>query len=244
MFGMSAATAALVGAGAATLGGALISSNAASNAADSQAQGTAKGIAENARQFDVTQANQAPYLAAGKTALGTLASENDTPLDQSKIQMDPGYQFGLTQGQQAIDRKTAAGGGRISGAALKEAAQYGTDYATTGYSAAYGRANQARTDRLNRLAALAGVGQTATQNVGALGAQTAGSNSALMVAAGNNAGAATLAQGNIWGNAGNQIAALYGRGSTTSGSNPYTADNRYSGGNDGYTMPNGESLGT
>lgn len=211
------------------VGGALIGSNAASNAADSQAQGTASGIAENARQFDITQANQAPYLAAGKTALGTLASENDTALDPSKIQMDPGYQFGLTQGQQAIDRQTAAGGGRISGAALKAAAQYGTDYATTGYSAAYSRQNQARTDRLNRLAALAGVGQTATQNVAAHGASTAGANSALMVAAGNNAGAAQLAQGNIWGNAGNQIAALYGRNAGTGftpnvngvGANPY-----------------------
>lgn len=216
-------------AAAGVVGGALISSSAAGNAADSQAQGTASGIAENARQFDVTQANQAPYLAAGKTALGTLASENDTPLDQNKIQMDPGYQFGLTQGQQAIDRKTAAGGGRISGAALKEAAQYGTDYATTGYSAAYSRQNQARTDRLNRLAALAGVGQTATQNVAVHGASTAGANSALMVAAGNNAGAAQLAQGNIWGNAGNQLAALYGRGSNSGftpnvngvGANPY-----------------------
>jgi hypothetical protein len=204
-------------AAAGVVGGALISSDAAGDAADSQAQGTASGIAENRRQFDITQANQAPYLAAGKAALGTLASENDTALDPSKIQMDPGYQFGLTQGQQAIDRQTAAGGGRISGAALKAAAQYGTDYATTGYSAAYSRANQARTDRLNRLAALAGVGQTATQDIGALGARTAGANSALMVAAGNNAGAAQLAQGNIWGSAGNQIAALYGRGAGIGG---------------------------
>lgn len=216
-------------AAAGVVGGALISGNAAGNAADSQAQGTANGIAENARQFDITQANQAQYLAAGKTALGTLASENDTPLDQSKIQMDPGYDFGLKQGQQAIDRKTAAGGGRISGAALKEAAQYGTDYATTGYNAAYSRQNQARTDRLNRLAALAGVGQTATQNVAAHGASTAEADSALMVAAGNNAGAAQIAQGNIWGNAGNQIMALYGRGAGTGftpnvngiGANPY-----------------------
>jgi len=193
------------------VGGAIIGSKAAGKAADSQAAGTASGIAENARQFNVAQANQAPYLAAGKAALGTLASENDLELDQSKLQMDPGYQFGLKQGQQSIDRKTAAAGGRISGAALKEAAQYGTDYAASGYSAAYGRVNQARTDRLNRLAALAGVGQTATQNIGALGAHTAGANSALMVAAGDNAGAAQLAQGNIWGNAGNQIAALFGR---------------------------------
>jgi hypothetical protein len=208
---MSAATAALVGAGAATIGSALISSNAAGKAADKQAQGTSDAIAENRRQFDINQANQAPYLEAGKTALGQFAAENDAPLDVSNLQMEPGYQFGLQQGQQAIDRRTAAAGGRISGAALKAAAQYGTDYATTGYSAAYGRANQARTDRLNRLAALAGIGQTATQSVGAQGANTAGANSALMVAAGNNAGAATLAQGNIWGNAGNQLLALYGR---------------------------------
>jgi hypothetical protein len=199
--------------GGAVIGG-VVTSNAAGKAADAQKEGTDKALSENARQFDITQANQAPYLAAGKTALGQFAAENDTPLDVSNLQMDPGYQFGLKQGQQAIDRQTAAAGGRISGAALKAAAQYGTDYATTGYSSAYARANQTRTDRLNRLAALAGIGQTATQSVAAQGANTAGANSALMVAAGNNAGAAQLAQGNIWGNAGNQIMALYGRNGT------------------------------
>jgi len=228
--------------GGAVIGG-VVTSNAAGKAADAQKEGTDKALAENAREFDITQANQAPYLAAGKTALGKLAAENDLPFDQSQVQLDPGYQFGLKQGQQAIDRQTAAAGGRISGAALKAAAQYGTDYATSGYSAAYARANQARTDRLNRLAALAGIGQTATQNVGALGASNAGANSALMVAAGNNAGAAALAQGNIWANTGNQIAALYGR-RTPNTSNAYTTENRYSGGNDGWTLPNGESLPT
>lgn len=201
--------AAIAAAGA--IGGALISSKGAKNAADSQAKGNSDAILENRRQFDVTQANQAPYLEAGKKALGTYASEIDNPLDTSKIQMDPGYEFGRAQGQEAIDRKTAAAGGRISGAALKEAAQYGTDYATTGYSAAYVRTNQARSDRLNRLAALADVGQTATENIGALGAQTAGRNSALMADAGSNRGAAQMAQANIWGNATNQIAALYGK---------------------------------
>lgn len=243
MFGMSATTAALVGAGAATIGGALINSNAVSDAADQQAQGNANALAEQGREFDITQANQAPYRDAGKIALGKLATENDTPFDPSQVQLDPGYQFGLKQGQQAIDRKAAASGGRISGAALKAAAQYGTDYATSGYSAAYSRANQARTDRLNRLAALAGIGQTATQNVDAAGANKANATSALLAAAGSNAGAATLAQGNIWGNAGNQLAALYGR-RTTAAPNPYTSANQYSGGNDGWTMPNGESLGT
>lgn len=216
MFGVSATTAAVIGAGAATVGGAIISSNAAEDAADQQAQSSANALNEQARQFDVTQENQKPYREAGQAALGKLTAENDVPLSQSAVQLDPGYQFGMKQGQQAIDRKAAAAGGRVSGAALKAAAQYGTDYATSGYSAAYGRANQARTDRLNRLAALAGIGQTATQNVDAAGANAANARSALMTAAGDNAGAATLAQGNIWGNAGNQLAALYGRGSTSS----------------------------
>lgn len=229
MFGMSAATAAIVGAGVATVGSALISSNAVSDAADKQAQGTTDGIAENRRQFDITQANQAPYLAAGKNALAQFATENDTPLDTSKIQMDPGYEFGLKQGQQAIDRQAAATGGRISGAALKAASQYNTDYATTGYSAAYGRVKQTREDRLNRLAALAGIGQTATQNVGAQGASMGRTNSLLMAAGGDSAGAASLAHGNIWSNTTNQLAALYGRNGNNGftpntdgiGANPY-----------------------
>jgi hypothetical protein len=201
------AGAAIVG----TVGSSIIGSKAAGKAADQQAESTAAAQAENARQYDLTRADYAPYRDAGTKALSTFASENDRPLDQSTVQMDPGYQFGLSEGQKAMDRQAAAGGGRISGAALKAAAQYGTDYATTGYSASYSRANQTRTDRLNRLAALAGVGQTATNSVTAVGQATTGSNNALTVAAGNNAGAATLAKGNIWGNTGNQLAALYGK---------------------------------
>lgn len=227
MFGVSATTAAVIGAGAATVGGAIISSNATKDAAGQVAQSNANALNEQAREFDAAQENQKPYREAGQAALTKLAAENDKPLDQSTVQLDPGYQFGLTQGQQAIDRKTAAAGGRISGAALKAAAQYGTDYATTGYSTAYNRANQARTDRLNRLAALAGIGQTATQNVNAVGANTANTTSALMTAAGENAGAATLAQGNIWANTGNQLAALYGRKSTPSVGEQYVPDDSY-----------------
>lgn len=238
MFGVSAGTAALIGAGVG-LAGAAMQSNAVGKAADQQKAGTDAALAENARQYDTTRADYAPYLAAGSKALGQFATENDTPLDLSKVQLDPGYQFGLTQGQQAIDRKTAAAGGRISGAALKEAAQYGTDYATTGYSTAYNRVNSERNDRLERLRALAGLGSTTTSAAAAAGQATTTSNNAIVQAAGSNAGAATMAQSNIWGNAGNQIAALYGRNSSSNGYNSY---NQFSGGNDGWTMPNGESL--
>lgn len=216
-------------AAAATVGSAVISSNAAGDAADAQNAGTQAGIAENAREFDKIQENQKPWLEAGTTALGKLQTGVDTPLDQSNVMLDPGYQFGQKQGQLAIDRKTAAAGGRISGAALKAAAQFGNDYATTKYDAAYNRANQARSDRLNRLAALAGLGQTATGQVTSAGLTTAGRNSDLLSAQGNASGAARLAQGNIWGGAGNQLAALYGRSSGGSGgygvpANPFYGD--------------------
>lgn len=220
-------------AGAAIVGsvaGAAIGSKSVSKAADTQAASTDKALAENARQYDQTRADYTPYREAGVKALGTYAAENDTPLDVSHLQMDPGYQFGLTQGQQAIERKTAASGGRISGAALKEAAQYGTDYATSGYSAAYGRVKSNREDRLNRLAALAGVGQTATNSVTAAGTATTNSNNALVTAAGNSAGAAQLAQGNIWGNAGNQITALYGRYNANNGITDAAANQSHSDG--------------
>ena len=195
----------------AAVAGSLLGGKSTKQAAQMQADASDRGIAENARQFDVARADSAPYRDAGKVALGQFAAENNRPLDLSKIQMDPGYEFARQQGQQAIDRQTAAAGGRISGASLKAAAEWNTNNATAGYSAAYGRATQARSDRLNRLAALANIGQTSTDNIGALGAQTAARNSALMVSQGNNAGAAALAQGNIWGDTTNQLAALAGK---------------------------------
>lgn len=203
-----------VASAAVALGGAYMQSRAAGKAADSVAEGTADSIAEQRRQYDTTRADYADYLAAGKKALGTLAAENDIALDTSKIQMDPGYQFGLSEGQKGIDRQTAAAGGRISGAALKAAAQYNTNYANTGYDAAYNRANTARTDRLNRLAALANVGQTTTGAVTAAGNNTTNAITALTTNGANNAGAAQIAKGNIWGDTANQLTALYGRGAT------------------------------
>jgi hypothetical protein len=124
-----------------------------------------------------------------------------------EVLKDPGYAFGMQQGQQAIDRKIAAGGGRISGSAIKAAARFGTDYGSTKYGEAY----QRRQDRLNRLAAIAGIGQTATAGSAAAGMNSANAISGILQNQGDNAGAARLATGNIWGNAVNQIGAVYSR---------------------------------
>lgn len=201
----------------AVVGGAVIGGVATNSAASKQAKSSQSAIDAQTYQYDQTREDQAPYRETGYRSLSALEEENGHPLDPNSVQMDPGYQFGLKQGQQAIDRKAAASGGRISGAALKAAAEYGTDYATQGYSTAYNRANQARSDRLNRLAALAGIGQTSAQQTGQVGAYTANAIGNVATAQGNAAGAAQIAQGNIWAGAGNQLASLYGRNTNTGG---------------------------
>ena len=190
-------------AGAAVVGS-VVSSNGAKSAANTQAGATQAAIDEQARQYNQTREDYAPFRSAGVQALGQLQSDIGRMPTSAEVMSDPGYQFGLTQGQQALDRKAAAAGGRVSGAALKAASQYATDYATNGYGAAY----QRRQDRLNRLAALAGIGQTSTMGTAQAGAQSSSAVGNLISNQGNATGAAQIAQGNIWGNAANQLGAV------------------------------------
>ncbi len=249
----------------AVVGGAVLQSNAAGNAASAQADATAASIAEQQRQFDLSRGDYAPYREAGNAALSQLMAEQGfqrAPATSpglagwkigaitgggswqrsptysedvsGQVMQDPGYQFGLRQGQLGLDRKAAAAGGRISGAALKAATQYATDYASTGYNAAY----QRRQDRLNRLASLAGLGQTATGGSAQAGAAASGAISNALSAQGNASAAAGLAQGNIWGNTLNQLGAVgqrWASGGQIAGFNGNNAS--------GYTNINPESVG-
>lgn len=153
------------------------------------------------------------------------------PIDVGDVTQEPGYQFGLQQGQTALDRKIAAMGGRVSGAALKAASRYNSDYATTRYGQAYDRVNQERQQKLNRLASLAGIGQTAVSQTSQAGQNSTNAITNLLTSQGDATGAARLAQGNIWGNTASQIGAAYGRSTTPTygswnnfGSVPYNAD--------------------
>ena len=188
----------------ASLVGASMQSDSAENAAQTQANSSAAGIAEQRRQYDQTRDDYSPYRAAGAQALGQYQGELNGRTSAADVMNEPGYQFGLDQGQLALDRKAAAGGGRVSGAALKSAAEYATNYATTGYGAAY----QRRQDRLNRLASLAGIGQSATGGSAQAGQNASNNISGMITSQGNAAGAGQLAQGNIWSSATNQLGAM------------------------------------
>ena len=49
----------------------------------------------------------------------------------NSITQDPGYQFQLKQGQNALNNRAAASGNYYSGAQMKASQQYGQDYAGT-----------------------------------------------------------------------------------------------------------------
>jgi hypothetical protein len=187
--------------------GGFVQDRAAKRADNTMREATAAEIAENRRQYDTTRADFEPWRTTGANALQQLAGDINKPITAADVMEDPGYQFGMQQGEQALSRRVAAGGGRVSGAALKAASRFGTDYGASGYGAAY----QRKQDRLNRLASLAQVGQTATGQTAQAGQfSTANIGNAL-----SNQGSATAAsqlyRGNIWANTTNKLVSSAGK---------------------------------
>lgn len=162
---------------AGAIGGGLLAGGASRSAAKTQA-GAADRAAELQREMFERQIElQEPWRQAGINALNRIQSGDIMSA------ADPSYQFRLNEGLKALDRQASARGGLISGGALKAAQRYGQDVASTEFGNAY-----------NRLAGLAGVGQTAT---GAMGnaASTYGANAGNLMTS----GAAARASGYVGG---------------------------------------------
>lgn len=149
-------------------------------------------------------------------------------------QYDPGYQFRLQQGQQALERSAAARGGLQSGGTLKALTNYAQDYASNEYQNAYSRFTTDQTNRFNRLTSLAGMGQTSNAGTANLAASTAGNIGNIAVGSANAQGAAGIAGANAWTGA---MSGLSGMGNTWMN---YTMANKYLGslgGGTGGTSP-------
>jgi hypothetical protein len=172
----------------AMVGTALIGANASSKAAKAQAGAANRAADLQQQQFERQVELQAPFREAGVRALPELeAASRYTPFGMSQFQADPGYAFRLSEGQKALDRSAAARGGLISGGALKAATRFGQEMGSQEYTNAFNRYQTERNARLNPLQSLAGMSQTATNQLGAAGQNYA-------TAAGNALGAAGQAQ--------------------------------------------------
>ena len=192
-------------AGSAIIGGA-ISSDSARKAANAQKDATEAAIREQGRQYDVNRTDLAPWREAGTGAIGQLSGMMQPGGDLTRkftlsdFMSEPvhqaSYQSGLERGTQAIDRMGGATGSRNSGAQLKALSRFGTDYTGTKANESYSRFYGDQDRIYNRLAGIAGTGQTATETGVKAGSNTASNISELISAQGNARGAAAIAQGN------------------------------------------------
>lgn len=157
-----------VAAAAVAAGGAIYAANkqssAAKDAANASTNATNASIGEQRRELDINQANQQPYLDTGKSALSTLAGmyglngQGNGKPDYSAFFSSPDYQATLQQNQQALDRDAAARGSLFSGGHSADVMQFGQNLAAQQFGNYY-----------NRLAGLAGIGQTSANQLGAYG---------------------------------------------------------------------------
>lgn len=142
-------------------------------------------------QKDLTQ----PYADFGASAIGPYQEEVAKGFTLDDMYQDPGFQFGLNQGIDALDNSASARGMALSGPARKAYLRYGSDYGTTKFNEAFNR-RQVGLDNLYRMImtgsnAAAGQattgGQMGTQVSNAIG--TAGAANAQMYSDFGNIGA-------------------------------------------------------
>lgn len=233
----------------AAVAGAAIAADASRSAGNKQADATRDA---NRVQWDIYEQqreDQTPYREAGYDALGRLSdllglSGNTkaqgygsllAKFSGDDLQDDPGYQFRLEQGKDALENSAAARGGLFSGAAGKALTEYGQGFASNEYLNAYNRFKSDQNDTFTRLSGIAGTGQTATQQVGQAGQNYANQYGSNAIGGANAQAASGMAQGNAFTGAINQIGAfgqqggfgnLFGSSYTTPGpsgayTNPY-----------------------
>lgn len=157
------------------LGATAVTAYGSNKAAGAQADAAASAQASGDRQYDLSRADslaqynqaredQAPYRAAGTSALAQIMAgmqpggQFTGAYDANALVKDPGYAFRLQEGEAGINRAAAATGAGYSGATLKALARFNSGQASQEYGAAFDRNSTV----YNRLAGVAGIGQTAT----------------------------------------------------------------------------------
>ena len=188
--------------------------DAAGRASALQSSATDRATAENARQFDIGQANLTPWLSAGKGALSAQQElmglgGYDSTNSLTALQNSPGYKFRLQQGLGGIENSASARGGLYSGATMKALNDYGSDYAANEYG-----------NRYNQLANLSGTGQATGAGLAAQGMNYANNQGNLWTNMANAQGAAGIAGANARQSG---LQNILGLGATAYGAKPYGA---------------------
>jgi hypothetical protein len=143
-----------VGTGAAILGGSLIGAGGAYAAGDAQARAARRASRAERNRL----AQLMPFVEAGTGALGQFQEGIDQMPQYADIlagiQDDPGYQFQLEQGMNAIQGSAAARNNLLSGRTLRGLTEFGQQLGTGYADQAYNRELGAFQNRQNQLQSL------------------------------------------------------------------------------------------
>lgn len=179
------------------LGGSLIQANGAQNAASTQANAALQAQQTQLAMYNQTRQDLSPFTSTGSSAISQLAGlfglngqNGGVPNAQaatSALTQFPGYQFGLSQGQTALDRSAASQGMTLSGAQLKASQQFGQNYGM----------QQAWNPYVSQLNSMAGLGENAAAQVGNNGLQTGQGVAQSQMSAGSAAASNNITQANI-----------------------------------------------
>lgn len=209
--------------GASSLIGGILGHNAASDAAAAQAKAGnaaadfAKGQGADAlaAQSHATQAqtaNQQPFIGAGQQSIsslqGLLAPGGQLTQGYGAFQAptgvteqnDPGYQFRLQQGQNALQNSAAARGGLLSTGTAKNLNDYAQGAASQEYGNVYNRALSTYGTNQNNFNANNNNLFSRLYGVSALGQNSASSLNSNLQAGAQNTGNIDLTTGQIVGN--------------------------------------------
>lgn len=189
---------------------------AAENAQQLQAQEAQNSLNFQEQEWNTQQQNEAPFLEAGQGAIGNLSqmvnqgNAGQGPLapwtgtfsapTAAQAEATPGYQFQAQQGEQAVQNSAAASGGLLTGGTLKAEQNYGQGLASenyqntfnnalTQYQTAYNTFQNNAANAYNREAGIAGIGQTAANQLGTEGQQAASNTANINLTTGAQQGA-------------------------------------------------------
>jgi hypothetical protein len=162
---------------AAIAGSALVGAVGSNMAAGTQAAGQIQAANTQAGMFNTINQQEQPFIQAGYGATSQLnqllspggqLNRSFTPTDFLN-NLDPGYQFQLQTGGQALRNADTPGVGALSGPALKDLMSFNQNMAATGYQNAFNRFQTQNNNIFSRLSAIAGLGQSAATQVGGAG---------------------------------------------------------------------------
>lgn len=164
-------------------------------AANAASEASAASLAEQRRQYDLSRADQQPWLTTGTNALNSYANllgQNGAAAQTTamgQFQTSPDYAFRQSEQARALTARNSALGIQDSGAAQKAAMQYSGNLASGEFN-----------NYANRLAGLAGVGQTAATTNAGLGANYANQVTNINQNRAQALGSSYINRGNIYGN--------------------------------------------